>query len=83
VALLDIAAGHFGRLELASPEIALPFVREIAMLARTTVERIKKPVKFPVSLGTDLSTPSVAQSSVMYNCENNNVRSNSQCEIFP
>ncbi|PQE06909.1 Fungal specific transcription factor domain-containing protein [Rutstroemia sp. NJR-2017a BBW] len=50
VALLDISAGHFGRLELASPETALPFVREIAKLARTTVERVKRSVKFPVSL---------------------------------
>lgn len=40
VALLDVAAGHFSHLEyLTSSEPGFPFPREIARLARTTLER--------------------------------------------
>ncbi|CAI7606784.1 unnamed protein product [Penicillium viridicatum] len=63
VALLDIATGHFSRLELASPDIALPFVREIARLARTTVECVRKAAPSPGSmLGPDISASSIVPS---------------------
>ena len=61
VALLDIATGHFSRLEFASPDIALPFVKEVARLAHGTVECAKKATRPPGSLGPDSSTFSVAQ----------------------
>lgn len=39
VALLDLAAGHFGHLEfMTSNELAFPFTREIAAIARATVK---------------------------------------------
>lgn len=63
VALLDIATGHFSRLELASPDMALPFVREIARLARTTVGCVKQTAASPESvLEPDLSAPSILPS---------------------
>lgn len=50
VALLDIAAGHFGHLEFTtSNELAFPFTREVATLARATV---KKARERPVTDGT-------------------------------
>ncbi|KAJ5783771.1 fungal specific transcription protein [Penicillium psychrosexuale] len=55
LALLDIATGHFARLEFASPDIALPFVREIARLARATIEFTKNTTQSPGSLGQDLT----------------------------
>ncbi|KAF7941637.1 uncharacterized protein EAE97_006474 [Botrytis byssoidea] len=65
VALLDICTGHFSRLELASPDTALPFIREIARLARSTVESVKNSAASPGSLlGADVMAPSVAQPSV-------------------
>jgi hypothetical protein len=50
LALLDLCTGHFSRLGLASPDIALSLVREIAALARTTVEFLKKSVACAGSL---------------------------------
>jgi hypothetical protein len=42
VALLDIAAGHFGHLEfMTSNELTFPFTREVAAMARATVKRSK------------------------------------------
>ncbi|CAI7612375.1 unnamed protein product [Penicillium glandicola] len=66
VALLDIATGHFSRLELASPDVALPFVREITRLARATVERVKKTAP---SLGSVLG-PDLPESSITPNFQN-------------
>ena len=43
VALLDVAAGHFGQMEfVTSAELAFPFTREVAALARMTVKRAKE-----------------------------------------
>ena len=43
VALLDIAAGHFGHLEfMTSNELAFPFTREVAAMARATVKKAKE-----------------------------------------
>lgn len=43
VALLDIAAGHFGNMEfMTSNELAFPFTREVAAMARTTVKTAKE-----------------------------------------
>ena len=39
VALMDIATGHFGRLEFASTDLAYPFTREITRIAREMVLR--------------------------------------------
>ena len=40
VALMDIAAGHFAHMEfITSSELAFPFSREVANLARQTVKR--------------------------------------------
>jgi hypothetical protein len=42
VALLDVAAGHFGHLEfMTSNELAFPFTREVAAMARATVRMAK------------------------------------------
>ena len=39
VALMDIAAGHFGHIEfITSSEMAFPFARDVAALARKTVK---------------------------------------------
>jgi hypothetical protein len=43
VALLDIAAGHFGHMEfMTSNELAFPFTREIAAMARATVKAARE-----------------------------------------
>jgi hypothetical protein len=43
VALLDIAAGHFGHLEfMTSNELSFPFTREVAAMARATVRMAKE-----------------------------------------
>ena len=43
VALLDIAAGHFGHLEfMTSNEFTFPFTREVAAMARATVKAAKE-----------------------------------------
>lgn len=43
VALLDIAAGHFGHMEfMTSNELAFPFTREVAAMARATVKAAKE-----------------------------------------
>lgn len=43
VALLDIAAGHFGNMEfMTSNELAFPFTREVAAMARATVKAAKE-----------------------------------------
>jgi hypothetical protein len=43
VALLDIAAGHFAHLEfMTSNELAFPFTREVAAMARATVKAAKE-----------------------------------------
>lgn len=43
VALMDIAAGHFAHMEfITSSELAFPFTREVADLARRTVKRARK-----------------------------------------
>lgn len=42
LALLDIAAGHFAHMEfMTSSELAFPFTREVADLARQTVKRVR------------------------------------------
>ncbi|KAM3154891.1 hypothetical protein ABEW05_004608 [Botrytis cinerea] len=83
VALLDICTGHFSRLELASPNTALPFVREIARLARSTVESIKDSATSPSSLlRTNISAPSVAQSSVPHDLGNNSSPGEDILELF-
>jgi hypothetical protein len=42
VALLDSAAGHFGHMEfITANELAFPFIREVAALARTTVAKAR------------------------------------------
>jgi hypothetical protein len=37
IALMDVAVGHFGRLEFASSDLAFPFTRDVASLARDLV----------------------------------------------
>lgn len=41
VGLMDVAAGHFGHVEYVTSELAFPFAREVAFLARMTVEKAK------------------------------------------
>ena len=42
VALMDVVVGHFGHLEyVTSSELAFPFAREVASLARMTVQKAK------------------------------------------
>ncbi|KAF7950020.1 hypothetical protein EAE96_007323 [Botrytis aclada] len=83
--LLDICTGHFSRLELASPDTALPFIREIARLARSIVESVKNSAASPGSLlGPDFLAPSVAQCSVPHDLGNNSVSLNRlPCTQFP
>ncbi|KAK5051556.1 hypothetical protein LTR84_003208 [Exophiala bonariae] len=53
VAILDIAVGHFGHLEiLSSSELSYPFAREVAGLAHMTVKRHKKANADPAILST-------------------------------
>jgi hypothetical protein len=43
VALLDMAAGHFAHLEfMTHSELAFPFTREVAAMARATIKRAKE-----------------------------------------
>ncbi len=43
VALLDMVAGHFAHMEfVTSSELAFPFTREVAILARSTVKKAKE-----------------------------------------
>lgn len=43
VALMDIATGHFAHMEfITSSELAFPFTREVADLARQTVKRARE-----------------------------------------
>lgn len=43
IALLDVATGHFGHMEdVTSSELAFPFTREAAALARQTVKKEKE-----------------------------------------
>ena len=43
VALMDIAAGHFAHMEfITSSELAFPFTREVADLARRTLKSARK-----------------------------------------
>lgn len=43
VALMDIAVGHFGHLEfITTSELAFPFTREVAVLARETVKKARE-----------------------------------------
>ncbi|RDW90935.1 hypothetical protein BP5796_02100 [Coleophoma crateriformis] len=39
VALLDIAAGYFSRLEFPAPQMSTPFTKDIARLARQVIDR--------------------------------------------
>ncbi|TGO36848.1 hypothetical protein BHYA_0113g00210 [Botrytis hyacinthi] len=83
VTLLDICTGHFSRLELAAPDTALPFVREIAKLARSTVESVRNSAASPGSLlGADVLAPSVAQPSVPHDLGNNSSPGEDILEFF-
>ena len=43
VALMDVAAGHFAHMDfITSSELAFPFTREVANLARQTVKRARE-----------------------------------------
>lgn len=42
IALMDVAVGHFGRLEFASTDLAFPFTRDVASLARIMVEKTRE-----------------------------------------
>ncbi|TGO62275.1 hypothetical protein BOTNAR_0116g00120 [Botryotinia narcissicola] len=70
-------------LELASPDTALPFVREIARLARSTVESVKNSAASTGSLlGADVMAPSVAQPSLPHDLENNSSPGEDMLELF-
>ena len=50
VALMDVAAGHFAHMEfITSSELAFPFTREAADLARQTVKRARQRSHIDVS----------------------------------
>jgi hypothetical protein len=42
IALMDVAVGHFGRVEFASSDLALPFTRDVASLARVMAEKTRE-----------------------------------------
>ena len=51
VALLDVAAGHFGHMEyLTSSERGLPFTREVANIARLMLQRIRNKPSTDIAL---------------------------------
>jgi hypothetical protein len=64
VAIMDICAGHFARLEFATDsEISIPLVRELAALARDVVRKggpdsLRNSTKTSVSSTKDLRLPS-------------------------
>jgi hypothetical protein len=42
IALMDVAVGHFGRLEFASSDLAFPFTRDAANIARVMARKIRE-----------------------------------------
>src|SRR5258706_5918724 len=42
IALMDVAVGHFGRLEFASSDLAFPCTREMTSLARVMVRKTRE-----------------------------------------
>jgi hypothetical protein len=42
IALMDVAVGHFGRLEFASSDLSFTFIREITSLARDQVRKTRE-----------------------------------------
>lgn len=42
IALMDVAVGYFGRLEFASSDLAFPFIREVASLARVMARKTRE-----------------------------------------
>jgi len=70
LALMDIGAGHFARLEFATDsEISIPFVKEMAALARDAIRYARSPssqqlTKAAVDMQSDLAASLYAQGTV-------------------
>jgi hypothetical protein len=63
IALIDVAVGHFGRLEFALSDLAFPFTRDVASLARDLVRKTRE--GFPSGDATSPPSDSLTEPAVM------------------
>jgi hypothetical protein len=63
IALIDVAVGHFGRLEFASSDLAFPFTRDVASLARDLVRKTRE--GFPSGDATSPPSDSLTEPAIL------------------